>query len=267
MRALVVDDEANIRKVLKMLLTEDSFEINEAPTLSEATKQIENYVFDLALIDLRLPDGSGMDLLRKVKEMNQETVVLVITAFGSAETAIQAMKLGAYDYLTKPFNLDELRVIFGNISEKLSLQKKVRELQQYADAYQLIIGKSEAMKRVFTTVEKIAPFDTGVLIYGETGTGKELVAKALHDKSRRAPKPFVAINCASLPGELLESELFGYARGLSPAPTHRNGASSRTPTAGPSSLMRSPRCLSRCSRSSCASSRTSASVPWAAAPR
>jgi len=145
--------------------------------------------------------------------MNQETVVLVITAFGSAETAIQAMKLGAYDYLTKPFNLDELRVIFGNISEKLSLQKKVRELQQYADAYQLIIGKSEAMKRVFTTVEKIAPFDTGVLIYGETGTGKELVAKALHDKSRRAPKPFVAINCASLPGELLESELFGYAKG------------------------------------------------------
>ncbi|MEW6115848.1 MAG: sigma-54 dependent transcriptional regulator [Nitrospirota bacterium] len=213
MRALIVDDEQNIRKVLQHLLSESGLVVNEASGIGEANSLISQHYFDIAIVDLRLGDGSGIDLLKVIKEQHPETIVLIVTAFASTETAISAMKLGAYDYVTKPFNLDEIRVVLKNIKEKILLQKRVRELQQYADAYQSIIGKSEAMKRVFNMIEKIAPFDTNVLLIGESGTGKELVAKAIHNRGVRTDKPFVAINCASLPAELLESELFGYAKG------------------------------------------------------
>ncbi|MDI6727523.1 MAG: sigma-54 dependent transcriptional regulator [Thermodesulfovibrionales bacterium] len=213
MRAIIVDDEQNIRKVLNVLLKEDGLEVYEASSVINANSLIKENYFDIAIIDLRLSDGSGIEILKTIKEQNPETVVLIITAFASTETAIAAMKLGAYDYVTKPFNLDEIRIVIKNIKEKIILQKKVKELQQYADEYQDIIGKSEAIKKVFTMIDKIAPFDTNVLITGESGTGKELVAKAIHNRSIRADKPFVAINCASLPAELLESELFGYTKG------------------------------------------------------
>ncbi|MFO0751918.1 MAG: sigma-54 dependent transcriptional regulator [Thermodesulfovibrionales bacterium] len=213
MRAVIVDDEANIRKVVRVLLAESAFEVYEASCVAEAQDLISRHYFDVAVVDLRLSDGSGIALLKELKGQNNETVVLIVTAFASTETAIAAMKLGAYDYVTKPFNLDEIRVVLKNIREKILLQQRVRELQQYADAYQSIIGKSEAMKRVFSMIEKIAPFDTNVLIIGESGTGKELVAKAIHSRSIREDKPFIAINCASLPAELLESELFGYTKG------------------------------------------------------
>ncbi len=213
MRAIIVDDEQNIRKVLNVLLKENSFEVHEASSVIDANSMIKENYFDIAIIDLRLSDGSGIEILKTIKEQNPETVVLIITAFASTETAIAAMKLGAYDYVTKPFNLDEIRIVIKNIKEKIILQKKVKELQQYADEYQDIIGKSEAIKKVFTMIDKIAPFDTNVLIIGESGTGKELVAKAIHNRSLRADKPFIAINCASLPAELLESELFGYTKG------------------------------------------------------
>jgi two-component system response regulator PilR (NtrC family) len=213
MRALIVDDELNIRKVLKTILSDDDFEIYEAASVADANNLLNKHYFDITIVDIRLSDGSGIEVLKTIKEQNPETVVLIITAFASTETAIAALKLGAYDYVTKPFNLDEIRTILRNIKEKILLQKKIRELQQYADAYQDIKGKSEAMKIVFNMIDKIAPFDTNVLITGESGTGKELAAKAIHEKSRRAKKPFVAINCASLPAELLESELFGYTKG------------------------------------------------------
>lgn len=213
MRAIVVDDESNIRKVLNVLLSENDFEVYEAEGLSDAANLINKNYYDIAIVDLRLSDGSGIDVLKLLKEQNPETIVLIITAFASAESAIAAMKLGAYDYVTKPFNFDEIRVILKNIKETITLQKKVRELQHYADVYQNIVGKSDAIKRVFNMIEKIAPFDTNVLITGDSGTGKELVAKAVHTKSKRANKPFIAINCASLPAELLESELFGYSKG------------------------------------------------------
>lgn len=213
MRALIADDEPNIRKVLKLILSEAGFQVHEASQVTEAHDLAVKHYFDIAIVDLRLGDGSGIDLLKAIKELNPDTVVLIITAFASTETAIAAMKLGAYDYVTKPFNLDELRIVLKNIREKIILQRRLRELQQYADAYQSIIGKSEAMKRVFNVIEKIAPFDTNVLLIGESGTGKELVAKALHNRSIRSDKPFVAVNCASLPAELLESELFGYIKG------------------------------------------------------
>lgn len=213
MRAIIVDDETNIRKVLNLILSESGFNVHEASGLADATDLVARYYFDIAIIDLRLSDGSGIELLKTVKELTPDTVVLIVTAFASTETAIAAMKLGAYDYVTKPFNLDEIRIVLKNIKEKLTLQRKLRELQQYADSYQSIIGKSEAMKRVFNIIEKIAPFDTNVLLIGESGTGKELVAKAIHSRSMRLDKPFVAINCANLPAELLESELFGHAKG------------------------------------------------------
>ena len=213
MRALIVDDEANIRKSLKLLLVETGFEAYEGSGFAEAGPLIAQHYFDLAIIDLRLGDGSGIDLLKEFKDISPDTIVLIITAFASTETAISAMKLGAYDYVTKPFNIDEIRIVLKNIKEKIFLQTKVKELQQYADIYQSIVGKSEAMQKVFAIIDKIAPFDTNVLITGESGTGKELVAKAIHNKSNRRDKPFIAINCASLPAELLESELFGYAKG------------------------------------------------------
>lgn len=213
MKVLIVDDEVNIRKTLKLILSEYDSYVGEAGSVDEAKVLINNGVFDIAIVDIRLPDGSGIDILRYVKELSPDTVVLIITAFSSTETAIEAMRSGAYDYITKPFNLDELRIILRNIIEKIVLQNKVRSLQHYEDIYQSIVGKSIAMKQVFNMIDKISPFDTNAIIIGESGTGKELVAKAIHNKSRRANKPYIAVNCASLPGELLESELFGYIKG------------------------------------------------------
>lgn len=213
MRFLIVDDEKNIRKVLRRLLSEHQALVDEAESVATAQSAVAGTVYDLAIIDVRLPDGSGIEVLRSIKDTHAETAVLVVTAFATAETAIDAMKAGAYDYVTKPFNIDEIRIIIRNIIEKIRLQERVRALQQYADEYQSMIGKSEAMQRVFSIIDKIAPFDSNVLIIGESGTGKELIAKAIHKKSRREACPMVAINCASLPEELLESELFGYAKG------------------------------------------------------
>ncbi len=213
MHILIVDDEKNIRKTLTIIFKDFDCDIKEAGSFEEADSLIKGVFFDFAVVDIRLPDGSGVELLKKIKNHSPDTIVLIITAFASTETAVDAMRSGAYDYITKPFNIDEIRIIFKNIIEKIFLQKKVKELQRYEDEYQSIIGKSIAMKKVFDTIEKIAFFDSSVIIIGESGTGKELVAKAIHNKSRRSNKPYIAINCASLPGELLESELFGYMKG------------------------------------------------------
>ncbi len=213
MKVLIIDDEINIRRTLKFIMNEYDSSIIEFGTVNEAKNSINDNVFDIAIIDIRLPDGSGIEILKHIKEQSPDTVVLIITAFSSTETAIEAMKLGAYDYITKPFNLDEIRIIIRNITEKITLQNKVKNLEHYEDAYQSIVGKSVFMRKVFNMIDKISPFDTNVIIIGESGTGKELVAKAIHNKSRRADKPYIAVNCASLPGELLESELFGYIKG------------------------------------------------------
>ncbi len=213
MKVLIVDDEINIRKTLKLILNEYDSDVVEAGSFNAAKILIDSNVFDIAIIDIRLPDGSGINILRYIKDTSTDTIVLIITAFSSTETAIEAMRSGAYDYITKPFNLDEIRIILRNIIEKIILQNRVKNLQHYEDIYQSIVGKSISMKQVFNMIDKISPFDTNVVIIGESGTGKELVAKAIHNKSRRANKPYIAVNCASLPGELLESELFGYMKG------------------------------------------------------
>ena len=211
MKAIIVDDEINIQEILSILLEDFGFQVDRASSKKEAEKLISQNYYDLALLDLRLPDGSGIDILKKLKEKNPKTEAVIITAFASSDTAVEAIKLGAYDYISKPFELNELRLLIRNVKNKLELEKKRAE--QKDSKFEGLIGKSPAIQLVKETIEKVASYDINVLIVGESGTGKDLVARTIHKLSHRANKPFVAINCASLPAELLESELFGYKKG------------------------------------------------------
>ena len=211
MKALIVDDESNIQEILSILLEDFGFQVDRASNKNEAEKLISQNYYDLALLDLRLPDGSGIEILKKLKEKNPKTEAVIITAFASSDTAVEAIKLGAYDYISKPFELNELRLLIRNVKNKLELEKKLAE--QKDSKFEGLIGKSPAIQLVKETIEKVASYDINVLIIGESGTGKDLVARTIHKLSHRADKPFVAINCASLPAELLESELFGYKKG------------------------------------------------------
>jgi len=206
-KVLILEDEASLREILSIVLEEFGYEVEEASTLQEGLEKVEKECFDLALVDLRLPDGSGMELVRKLKRERRETEVIIITAFASTETVKEAIELGVYDYVEKPFKLDELRLLIRNVTDKIELKKRSSE------GVPGILGRSRAIEELKETLRKVAPYDVNVLILGESGTGKEVVARALHKLSPRKDKLFVAINCAALPPELLESELFGYKRG------------------------------------------------------
>ncbi len=208
MEALILEDERSLQEILKILLEDFSFNVTSAYTIAEAQTHLKNNSFDIALIDLRLPDGNGMEIVRKIKKDSPETEIVIITAFASAETIKEAFELGVYDYIEKPFRLEDLRLIIRNLKDKIELKKQVEtsEIPQ-------LIGKSPATEKLKETIRKIAPYDVNVLITGESGTGKEVVARAIHNLSNRNRKPFIAINCAALPSELLESELFGYKKG------------------------------------------------------
>ncbi len=208
MEALILEDERSLQEILKILLEEFSFNVTSAYTIAEAQTHLKNNSFDIALIDLRLPDGNGMEIVREIKKDSPETEIVIITAFASAETIKEAFELGVYDYIEKPFKLEDLRLIIRNLKDKIELKKQVEtsEIPQ-------LIGKSPTTEKLKETIRKIAPYDVNVLITGESGTGKEVVARAIHSLSNRNRKPFIAINCAALPSELLESELFGYKRG------------------------------------------------------
>jgi two-component system response regulator PilR (NtrC family) len=211
MKALVVDDELNIQEILTILLEDFGFQVDRASNRKEADDLIDENYYDLALLDLRLPDGSGIDILKKLKEKNPKTEVVIVTAFASSETAVEAIKLGAYDYISKPFEINELRLLIRNVKNKLELEKKLAEKKD--EKFEGLIGRSPAIQMVKETIEKVASYDINVLIVGESGTGKDIVARTIHRLSNRADRPFIAINCASLPAELLESELFGYKKG------------------------------------------------------
>ncbi|MEO2067968.1 MAG: sigma-54 dependent transcriptional regulator [Desulfurobacteriaceae bacterium] len=208
MRVLVVEDEKNIREILGIVLEEFNCEVEESETLEDAKRKLKEVFFDLVLLDLRLPDGCGIEIAKEVKKGFPDTEIIIITAFASTETIKEAFELGVYDYIEKPFKLEDLRILIRNVKEKLELRKKVNEDESLG-----LIGKSPSIERVRNTIRKIAPYDVNVLILGESGVGKEVVAKAIHLLSPRKTKPFIAINCAALPSELLESELFGYRKG------------------------------------------------------
>ncbi|MBS0182328.1 MAG: sigma-54-dependent Fis family transcriptional regulator [Nitrospira sp.] len=215
-KILVVDDEQSLRDVLSIMLKRAGYIVTSAKDGEEAIELLNREIFDLVITDLRMSKIDGMEVLKAVKSVSPETVVLIITAFATADSAVEAMKQGAYDYLTKPFQVDEVQLIIRNALEKRRLTAEnmllKREMASQSSFAQLV-GQSEAMQKVFDVVRKIADSKSNVLICGESGTGKELVARAIHYNSARSALPFVAVNCSAVPETLLESELFGHMKG------------------------------------------------------
>jgi two-component system response regulator GlrR len=215
-RILIVDDDVSVLKVLQLRLESQQYAVVAATETREAKKRLEEETFDIALFDLRLAEGSGIELMKSIRDIDPDLPVIILTAFGTIESAVEAMKEGAYSYLTKPFDYRELLVQIRNGIEKSKLSREIKRLRNLLRADfegQSIIGHSEAMKRVFDAVALSAETDSNVFISGESGTGKGMVAKALHQMSKRKDKPFVSINCAAIPATLLESELFGFEKG------------------------------------------------------
>ncbi len=216
-RILIVDDEALIRKSLGQMLGRKGYQVTTAATADEARRVFQEGEFSLALLDLRLPDALGTDLLREFKAAQPDLLVIMMTAYGSVESAVEAMRFGAYDYVNKPFKSREIEVIVRLALEADLLKRQVKDLREEArssTALENIIGTDPATSRVLDMIRKVAHNpDVTVLIQGESGTGKEMVARAIHAESARADQPFVSINCAAIPGNLLESELFGYEKG------------------------------------------------------
>jgi two-component system, NtrC family, response regulator PilR len=215
-KILVVDDEQSMREFLDIMLKKEGYKVSLASNGEEVLKTIDKDIFDLVLLDIRMPRMDGITVLKKIKAASPETIVIMITAYASADTAIKAMKEGAYDYVTKPFKVDEIKLIIKNALEKKHLQNENTLLKQVVrDRYVFdnIVGQSPKMLALYEVLEKVAPTKTNVLITGESGTGKELVAKAIHYNSPRKEKPFVTLNCGAIPETLIESELFGHMKG------------------------------------------------------
>jgi two-component system, NtrC family, response regulator AtoC len=216
-KILVVDDEHLIRWTLEQHLGHEGYEVYTAEDGEKALQMVTDLMPNLVLLDNQLPGIQGIEALGRIKEIDKEIIVIMITAHGLLETAVKAMKLGAYDYISKPFNLDEITLVIKKALETVSLREEVKllkEQQKTASRSYNIIGKSRAIQGVLDMIQKIAQSDAStVLIQGESGTGKELVARAVHANSSRADKAFMAINCAALPENLLESELLGHEKG------------------------------------------------------
>jgi DNA-binding NtrC family response regulator len=212
---LVVDDEPGVRASVKMVLDGvcDVVEASDGPAALEAVRSGD---VDVCLLDVRLPGMEGIEVLERLKRLDSGLEVVLVTAVRTVRTAVEAMKLGAYDYLTKPFTVDDLRGVVNRALERRALQREVRYLRDELarhEGFDQLIGRSPAMRRVYEIVRQIADTTATVLITGESGTGKELIARAIHRQGGRRDRPFVAVNCAALPAELLESELFGHERG------------------------------------------------------
>jgi two-component system NtrC family response regulator len=213
---LVVDDDVSLRRVMKMQLEEAGYEVALAADSIEGQAILNERRPKLVITDLRMPGAGGMDLLRSVREEHPETTVIMITAFGSVETAVEAMKAGAYDYVTKPIDYEALVLVVHRAMERQNLLEEVRNLRSALDqryGFEAIIGRSKSLLRVLELASRVSQHDSTVLISGETGTGKELLARAIHHNSRRRNKPFATINCGAIPRDLIEAELFGFTRG------------------------------------------------------
>jgi DNA-binding NtrC family response regulator len=215
-KIFIVDDELVMRKSLSGWLERDGYEVDTAESGEEALEKLKETRFDLLLVDIKMEGISGLDVLKHVRENDPDVAVVMITAYGSISTAIEAIKNGAYDYLLKPFDPDELGVLIEKIVEQQAQAREnlfLREQYKERTRFESMIGQSKPMQEVFNLIQDVAPMDSTVLITGETGTGKGLAAKAIHTNSPRSNGPFVLVNCGAIPEHLMESELFGHQRG------------------------------------------------------
>src|SRR5262245_35531074 len=213
---LVVDDDARMRELLVKVLAREGYAVRSLPRGQEVLQALEEGPVELIISDIRMQEMDGVTLLQEVKRMAPETTVLLMTAFGSIDTAVQAIKAGAYDYLTKPFKMDEVIVVVQRAMEERHLRAEVRALREEVSTkytFSNILGKSRPMRDLFTLITKVAGSRSTVLIQGTSGTGKEPVAKAIHYNSPRRARPLVTVNCSAIPRDLLESELFGHLKG------------------------------------------------------
>lgn len=213
---LIVDDEESLREVLEIMFAAEGYMVESTPDGTQALDKLRHQAYDLILTDMRMPGANGLELLEQVKQLHPETLVVLMTAYSTTAQAVEAMKLGAYDYIVKPFNNEDLRLTIQKALEYSSLQQENRQLRIQLDrrnSFDHLVGKSAEMQQLYTMIEKVAPTTASVLISGESGTGKELVAKAIHQNSKRAGKPFVPLNCGAVPESLLENELFGHEKG------------------------------------------------------
>lgn len=215
-RILVVDDEESIREFLDIMLRKEGYEVTLAEDGARAIDLLKKKTFDLVISDLQMPQVTGLELLKHVRDNFPDLLFMMITAFGTTETAVEAMKIGAYDYITKPFKIDEVRIVIGNALKSKNLEVENRVLKKELgkeNSFQNIIGNSESMHRIFDLVRRVSQAPTNVLITGESGTGKEVVAKAIHYNGPLKDRPFVTINCGAIPENLMESEMFGHKKG------------------------------------------------------
>ncbi|MCA6433155.1 MAG: sigma-54-dependent Fis family transcriptional regulator, partial [Cytophagales bacterium] len=215
-KVLLIEDEASIRSVLKDILKDQKelgLVVDEAKDGAEGLSKLESENYDLTICDIKMPKMDGMEVLQKAKEKGITTTFVMISAHGSTELAVDATKMGAYDFLQKPPDLNRLLLTVRNALDKNKLVKEAKSLKRKVSHKYEMIGRSEALQEVMTLIEKVAPTDARVLITGPNGSGKELVARQIHEKSNRSKFEFVEVNCAAIPSELIESELFGHEKG------------------------------------------------------
>ncbi|HUI10514.1 MAG TPA: sigma-54 dependent transcriptional regulator, partial [Bacteroidota bacterium] len=210
---LVVDDEKAVRDSIRMILEYEKFDVHEAQDAETAAVRVEGGEFDLVLLDIKMPGEDGLKVLRRIRQSHPDLPVVMISGHGTIETAVEATRLGAFDFLEKPLDSTRLVVVARNAAEQHRLVMEHRRMQAVVEGKDAILGSSQKIRDVIATVERVAPTDVRVLITGENGSGKELVAKAIHRLSRRKGKPLIEVNCAAIPNELIESELFGHERG------------------------------------------------------
>ena len=215
-KILVVDDELKMRRILQMALQEDGYSVTSAENGKQALEKISGLPFHLVIADMKMPAMGGMELLKKIKELDEKLPVIIMTAYGTVSTAVEAMKQGACDYILKPFDIEEMKLI---VSKAISMNRLIKEKEFQQEelktkyGFENIIGKSPLIQEVCETIKKVTNVKSTVLIYGESGTGKELAARAIHFAGKMSERPFIAVNCAALSETLLESELFGHVRG------------------------------------------------------
>ncbi|MEO7315780.1 MAG: sigma-54 dependent transcriptional regulator [Ginsengibacter sp.] len=210
---LIIDDEKAIRKTLNEILGYEGYKIDEAADGEEGLRKFKENTYDLVLCDIKMPKLDGLEFLERAKEINPETPIIIISGHGNIETAVEAVKKGAFDYISKPPDLNRMLITLRNAMEKNTLVAETRVLKRRISKVQEIVGESKPIRKIKDTIDKIAPTEARVLITGENGVGKELVARWIHEKSNRSKNAMVEVNCAAIPGELIESELFGHEKG------------------------------------------------------